>query len=385
MGEIEVQKDLDPVQAALDEDIVAARELDEADVIERVERVEPADRTLFDAPRDPDDHDVEDLDVRGRKGGDGERFADEFLDEQLTEAENRRPLEAVHETVVPVAYAAEKPMFGAVDPEPDSELRDVDDRSRPAVLPMAVTLMIGLLIGFGAAYFMISREGSATTQSETASDPAVPPAAAPTGPATPSTPGQYSEQKVSPPPPGAATPPAAAPPVPNETPAPAATRGRLVVTSIPNRAGVTLNGTWRGRTPLTLDNLPFGRYVVRVVQPGYQVERQDVSLSARDASHEFAARLTRTASTARGASPRPPPQAAPEAFTGTIFVDSRPRGATVFVDGRSVGKTPLSLPDVSIGSHTVRLELAGKKTWTTTTRVVAGQTARVTGSLDDQY
>jgi hypothetical protein len=44
----------------------------------------------------------------------------------------------------------------------------------------------------------------------------------------------------------------------------------------------------------------------------------------------------------------------------------------------------LSLPEVPIGTHVVRLELAGKKTWATSTRVVAGETARVTGSLDDQ-
>jgi hypothetical protein len=56
----------------------------------------------------------------------------------------------------------------------------------------------------------------------------------------------------------------------------------------------------------------------------------------------------------------------------------------VFLDGRSVGQTPLSLPEVPIGAHVVRLELAGKKTWTSSTRVVAGEMARVTGSLDDR-
>src|SRR6185503_9302326 len=48
-----------------------------------------------------------------------------------------------------------------------------------------------------------------------------------------------------------------------------AVRGRLVVQSTPSRAAVTIDGKWRGRTPLTLDDLPFGTYVVRVVQPGY--------------------------------------------------------------------------------------------------------------------
>jgi PEGA domain len=63
-------------------------------------------------------------------------------------------------------------------------------------------------------------------------------------------------------------------------------------------------------------------------------------------------------------------------------VDSRPRGARVLVDGKPVGVTPLRLPDVSIGSHVVRLELAGHRTWTSSTRVAAGQESRVTGSLE---
>ena len=37
-----------------------------------------------------------------------------------------------------------------------------------------------------------------------------------------------------------------------------------------------------------------------------------------------------------------------------------------------------------IGSHVVRIEMAGKQPWTTTTRVVAGEMQRVTGSLEDR-
>jgi hypothetical protein len=163
------------------------------------------------------------------------------------------------------------------------------------------------------------------------------------------------------------------------------------VKSNPSRAGVTINGSWRGRTPLTIDNLAYGSYVVRVVQPGYRVARDEFTLSARDGSHEFTARLERERRAAASTPASQPARgrgatAAPAApvFTGTLYVDSRPRGATVFLNNRSVGQTPLSLPDVNIGTHVVRIEMAGKKPWSTTTRVVAGETARVTGSLDDK-
>jgi hypothetical protein len=69
-------------------------------------------------------------------------------------------------------------------------------------------------------------------------------------------------------------------------------------------------------------------------------------------------------------------------FTGSIYIDSRPRGARVLVDGKPVGTTPMRLPEVSIGSHVVRLELEDHSAWTVSTRVAAGQEARVTGSLE---
>jgi hypothetical protein len=69
-------------------------------------------------------------------------------------------------------------------------------------------------------------------------------------------------------------------------------------------------------------------------------------------------------------------------LTGALYVDSRPRGARIYVDGRAVGTTPLQLSKIDIGSHVVRLELAGHQTWTSAARVVAGSTAKVTGSLE---
>ena len=389
-----------PVVAASPGEFEVERELEPAPLA----TTGASGRSLF----DPHDRD---LDVRMRDDETAplaelpdsrvsDRFADEFVEEQAAPAESRRPLEAVHEKTPPATFASQ-PMFGAIDQEPES--REEVERSRLRILPVALGVVVGLLIGFGIGHFVGSRNRppAAVAQNETAPPP-VSAAPAP-GPASPQQPGQYSEQKISPAPattPASTTAPprTAPPPIPDETAgaparspvapaAPAATRGRLVVTSTPPRAGVTLNGDWRGRTPATFDNLPFGRYVVRVVMPGYGVSRHDVTLSARDVSQEVRARLERTAPPPRPApDTRTPAKPAPaNTFTGSLYVDSRPRGATVFLDGRNVGQTPLSLPEVAIGAHVVRLEMSGKRTWTASTRVVAGETARVTGSLEDQF
>ena len=69
-------------------------------------------------------------------------------------------------------------------------------------------------------------------------------------------------------------------------------------------------------------------------------------------------------------------------MVGSIYVDSRPRGARVVLDGRLVGTTPARIPDVPIGSHVVRLELPDHRVWSVSTRVAAGRETPVTGSLE---
>jgi hypothetical protein len=67
---------------------------------------------------------------------------------------------------------------------------------------------------------------------------------------------------------------------------------------------------------------------------------------------------------------------------GSIEVLSRPPGAQVIVDGRIVGRTPLSIPNVAPGTHNVRLELAGFNRWATSVEVPAGTRTRVAASLE---
>jgi hypothetical protein len=167
--------------------------------------------------------------------------------------------------------------------------------------------------------------------------------------------------------------------------------GRIVVESTPPRAGVTINDKWAGRTPVTIDSARFGRYTVRVVQPGFEVSREQFTLSASDPSRRLALKLTpvpAAKSSARKSTPAAPKAESPVSlsngarYTGTVYVDSRPRGARVFVDGKAVGTTPLRLPDVASGSHVIRLELHGHYLWSVSRQVSAGQETRVTGSLE---
>ena len=289
-----------------------------------------------------------------------------------------------------------------------------DGRPRIAVLPIALGLLVGLLIGFALGYAGAGRYGTAPTAASTPAAAPAPAASVPPAPtsapaSSPASGQAYSEQAVAPPR-TAAAPTGDVPPVPGDEPSragppPSAPRtapakpatGRLVVRSTPPGAGVTVNGRWRGRTPLTLDALPLGPYVVRLVQPGYTSAPQDVTLDAGDPARTLSIAMKRDRATApsagrtpaRGASGRSAaaseprrPAVTPSRFAGTIYVDSNPRGAKVLIDGRSMGTTPASIPDIPIGSHVVRLELTDHRAWTTATRVTAGEETRVTGSLE---
>jgi Protein kinase domain/PEGA domain len=260
------------------------------------------------------------------------------------------------------------------------------DRPRPSALPFALVLVAGLLVGFVAGYAVGTR-GQSNGDPAPSTSEQVPTAAADPAPGG----GQaYSEEKV-----------AEAPPAPaaRAEPPAAAMRGTIVVRSTPANAGVIVDGEWRGRSPLTLEDVPLGKHTIRIVHQGYVAQNTSVALSSGDSLGEVNVSLAREASRpsrsstrqpsrSRPRSPSPPPSkpaatpAPTSALTGALYVDSRPRGARIYVDGRAVGTTPMQLSKIDIGSHVVRLELAGHQTWTSAARVVAGSTAKVTGSLE---
>ena len=89
------------------------------------------------------------------------------------------------------------------------------------------------------------------------------------------------------------------------------------------------------------------------------------------------------AAAARGASrPLAAPRPKAESLVGSLLVESRPPGARVVLDGKALGVTPLTVPDVRPGSHPLRLERAGYKTLVTSVVVKSGERARIAVTLE---
>jgi serine/threonine protein kinase len=157
----------------------------------------------------------------------------------------------------------------------------------------------------------------------------------------------------------------------------ATTAGRLLVRSTPGGAEVFVNGERRGVTPLALRDLPFGAYAVRVVRAGFAPVEQRVAIDAGRPARSLELTLTRGAA----ATPAPAPAGTEAVAPGSLLVESRPAGARVLVDGAEIGVTPVTVPSLTAGPHTVRIERPGYVSITTTARIEARTRARVAVTL----
>jgi hypothetical protein len=155
--------------------------------------------------------------------------------------------------------------------------------------------------------------------------------------------------------------------------------GQLAIRSTPSNAGVLVDGTWRGRTPITVRALTVGTHAVRVVEDGYIGETRRVAVDGRGTPTTVSFQLARV----RGAERTPAAPVVKGVTTGRLLLEARPSGAAVLIDGRVVGTTPLVLSDLEPGPRQVRIELPGHRPWTTTATVVAGQRVRVAASLEE--
>jgi len=71
-------------------------------------------------------------------------------------------------------------------------------------------------------------------------------------------------------------------------------------------------------------------------------------------------------------------------FLGSLVVNSLPSGARVFVNGRSVGETPLVLRDQPAGSRAIRVALDGYEPWSSAVQVIADSETRLRAELKAQ-
>jgi len=248
------------------------------------------------------------------------------------------------------------------------------DRAGSAVWPLVLALTVGLAMGFAGGYGVGSHDRAPA--------PGGPAGREFTETAVAEAPKKDLESSVrlKPDTPSIAATSTAAPLV--------AAPGRLLIRSTPAGALVSVDGREYGKTPATVRDLARGPHHVRVTREGYTaLERRVVISSSRPAQSVNVALVRTPGPPAARTAAAPPASAATGgraagAVAGALVVDSRPAGARVYLDGKLIGNTPLSLQTVAAGEHAVRLERDGYRHWLSSVRIVAAESNRVTASLE---
>jgi formylglycine-generating enzyme required for sulfatase activity len=132
--------------------------------------------------------------------------------------------------------------------------------------------------------------------------------------------------------------------------------GRLALHSEPGAATVSVDGDFRGTTPLTLTLASGTEHRLRVSKTGYRSAERGVTLAAEE-QQELKVELT------------------PE--YGTVFVTARPADASLVVDGKAVGKATQRLR-LTTRPHNLEFRKPGYETQ----RVTVTPRAGVSQNLD---
>jgi hypothetical protein len=113
--------------------------------------------------------------------------------------------------------------------------------------------------------------------------------------------------------------------------------GMLAVETTPAGSQVFVDGELRGKTPLTIP-VDAGKHELKLTRRGLMYSRSVTVEEGKTRVERYAWSRSRTPG------------------RGGLRVSSEPPGANVYVDGRLQGETPLDLPNIAVGTHTVRIE-----------------------------
>jgi len=134
---------------------------------------------------------------------------------------------------------------------------------------------------------------------------------------------------------------------------------RLMVNTIPRGANITVNGRYRGQSPLKLSLTPDIDYKIGMSKAGYGVTSRNLRLESA-ASESITVDLT--------------------ARVGTVTLNVAPADATVYVDGRARG-TGKTIVRLSSAPHRIEVKRRGFRDWSTTITPRPGYPQTLTAKL----
>jgi len=108
-------------------------------------------------------------------------------------------------------------------------------------------------------------------------------------------------------------------------------RGTITVLSEPIEASVYLDGSYKGKTPLTIKDVDVGTHQIVIAMKGYALWVKEILVSSKKVSSVEAKLIVRT-----------------------LEISSEPSGTNVYINEELRGKTPLKIEFMEAGTYTIK-------------------------------
>jgi len=118
----------------------------------------------------------------------------------------------------------------------------------------------------------------------------------------------------------------------------------LKITSVPSGAAINIDSVYKGNTPTVITNTAHGFHLVRISYPNYYDYVNTIEIAE-------------------------PIKFDVKVIKDSAMIISQPAGASVFLDSEYESKTPCTLNDLGLGTHTIKFSSTGYRNATTTINV----------------
>jgi PKD repeat protein len=132
-------------------------------------------------------------------------------------------------------------------------------------------------------------------------------------------------------------------PILRSSPNPPVITGTISAQSVPSGATIYVNGVNYGSTPFTIVNQIPGTYSMAAAMDGYITDTRLITVNPGQTTSYY---------------PTLQPSSSPTR-TGTIFAQSSPAGATIYLNGVSYGMAPVTIPNLVPATYTLKASLNG--------------------------
>ncbi len=129
----------------------------------------------------------------------------------------------------------------------------------------------------------------------------------------------------------------------------------LQVSSYPTEAEVYVDGEKKGLTPITIDDLPLGEHFIEVKKDNFTTWSHKIDVSEYKVI-QLMANL--------------------QAVSASLTVETTPEGATVYLNGKKEGVTPLTVENLDAGDYVLKIEKDGFAPYEEKITVSKGETVK---------